>query len=304
MHRIESRGLPERAGRPGLIWPVVGITACLAAAAVDALLVEPNTPVIERIDVPIWELPSALDGYRIAVLSDPHYPIWATRSLIRRAIALANSVEPDIIAVPGDIVDRRWFMGSEVPSLAGVFDEAVARDGIVGVLGNHDYRFDHRQVREEIARSTPIRLIENTSLCIERDGGRMAIGGVGDLWRGEVRPDRAFAGVPAATPRLLISHNPDLADQMPERIRVDLQVSGHTHGGQVCLPNGFAPHVPSRYGNRFRAGLVAGRRHRVYISRGIASTHGVRFCCRPEVTAITLRRSEDIRHAPWNMAEA
>jgi uncharacterized protein len=303
LHRKGSLDIAARRRKSGLVWPIVGVTACLVATAVDALLIEPNSVVLERLDVPIWDLPLALDGYRIAVLADPHYPIWATRALVRRCVSIANSVRPDIITVLGDICDRRGYMGSEVPSLAALFDAADAPDGIVGVLGNHEYRFDIGQVREEIKRSTPIRLLENESIRVQRGDARLAIGGVDDLWHGIQAPHRVFAGVPASTPRILMSHNPDLADQMPAGIRVDLQLSGHTHGGQVCLPTGYAPHVPSRYGNRFRAGLMSGLRQRVYISRGIASTHHVRFCCRPEVTAITLRRTDDIRHAPWNITQ-
>ena len=74
-------------------------------------------------------------------------------------------------------------------------------------------------------------------------------------------------------------HNPDYAERLPSGVPMDIMLSGHTHGGQVCLPNGHAPHIPSRYGNKYRAGLVQGRRTRVYISRGVASSHRIRFCC-------------------------
>ncbi len=304
MQRIENPDAwiaPARIG--GRLWPAVGLAACLAALAVHATLIEPRRVVIEKVDVPIWNLPDAFDGYRIAIVSDSHYPRWTGREFIHKCLALANDFEPDLIAILGDICDRGWSEPATIPVLAGVFDPARARDGIVGVLGNHDHRFEVKRLREEFAARTPIRLIENDCLRLERAGGLLAIGGVGDLWHGHVAPERAFRGIPPGVPRVLLSHNPDLAERMPEGIRVDIQLSGHTHGGQVCFPPGHALHVPSRYGNKYRAGLVRGRRHRVYISRGIASSHHLRFLCPPEVSCITLRRSTNLRHAPWNAGE-
>ncbi len=124
---------------------------------------------------------------------------------------------------------------------------------------------------------------------IERNGARLAVGGVGDMWEGIVDVTRAFRDIPANVPRILLSHNPDLAEELSPGIRVDLQISGHTHGGQVRIPFGPAIQVPSRYGDKYSSGLVQGKSHRVYVNRGIASNHGVRFCCPPEVTGITLR---------------
>ena len=295
--------LSGRERRPrALWWTAVGVSACLIAAAVDAFMIEPERLVFERVDIPIWNLPEPFDGYRIAILADLHYPRWTGVESIHQAVALANSFEPDLLAIPGDICDKVRHQRAPIPNLSGLFDPARAPDGIVGVLGNHDHWFHAESIRRELARNTPVRLIENTSFCVERAGELLAVGGVGDLWDGIVAPERAFAGVPAHVPRILLSHNPDLAERMRADVRVDLQLSGHTHGGQVCLPFGPAIKVPSRYGNRFRAGLVRGKRHRVYISRGVASAHHLRLFCPPEVTGITLRRSTDLRHAPWNVA--
>ncbi len=291
---LSGRALDSWRGR----LPYMGVLAILAAVAIETFLVEPNRVVLERIEIPIWNLPPEFDGYRIAVLSDLHYPRWTTRAFIQRAVALANRFSPDLIAIPGDICDVPMRAQGFVPSLAGLFDGAHTKDGIVAVLGNHDHWIDVESVRRELEVSTPIRLIENTSILLERAGAFLAIGGVGDHWEGVVAPERVFDGVSDDVPRLLLSHNPDLADEMTANVRVDLMISGHTHGGQLCLPFGRALSVPSRYGNRFRAGLVQGHCHRVYVSRGVASAHRARFLCPPEVTAITLRRSEDPRIAP------
>jgi len=263
------------------------LIALASAAAIDAVILEPRTIRFERREVPIFGLPGVFDGYRIAFLADLHFPTWIKGAFIRRAIRAANEFHPDLIAFGGDLFDLKGALVA--PNVSGIYEEAHAPDGVVGVLGNHDHGLDIAAVHREIARSTPVRLIENTSFLVERKGKSLAIGGVGDLWHGVVDPQSAFAGVPPNVPRIMLSHNPDVAEEMQEGIRVDLQLSGHTHGGQVHIPYGPSLHVPSRYGNKFAQGLVQGKRHRVYVTRGLCSMRWVRFCCPPEVTGIILR---------------
>ncbi len=255
--------------------------------ATDAFALEPRRLALQTLEVPIKGLPDAFDGYRIALLSDFHYPYWSSAETIRQAVALANSFQPDLMTLPGDFVDKRV---RTIPNLGGLFDAARAKDGVIGTLGNHDHLAGAEGVRRNIADQTPIRLIDNHAVVVERGGAALAIGGVDDLWEGVVMPDRALAKIPPETPRILLSHNPDLAEEMTVRVRVDLQLSGHTHGGGVCLPGGVALIVPSLYGQKFRAGLVQGRSHRVYVTRGVCSVWHNRLFCPPEVTGITLRK--------------
>ena len=260
-----------------------------AAAGVDGYCIEPRLQRLETVEIPIRGLPAAFDGYRIALLTDFHYPRWIHGEFLRSAITLANSFQPDLMAMTGDFFDLPG--ASRVPDISGLYDEARARDGVIGVLGNHDHSLSSTNVRRALTTKTPIRLIENRSFYVERGGEGLAIGGVGDLWHGIVAPQAAFAGVPPEMPRLMLSHNPDVAEEMSADVRVDLQLSGHTHGGQVRVPFGPAIRVPSRYGNKFRQGLVEGRRHRVYVSRGLCTVRWVRFWCPPEVSGIILRRA-------------
>jgi predicted MPP superfamily phosphohydrolase len=260
--------------------------ALAMGTALDAFALEPRHLTLQTLEVPIKGLPEAFDGYRIALFSDFHYPLWSSAEMIRQAVALANSFQPDLMTLPGDFVDKHV---RTIPDLGGLFDAAQAKDGIVGTLGNHDHLASAEGVRRAVADRTPIRLIDNQAFLIEREGQALAIGGVDDLWEGVVMPDRAFAQIPPETPRILLSHNPDLAEEMTVKVRVDLQLSGHTHGGGVCLPGGTALIVPSLYGQKFRAGLVEGRSHRVYVTRGICSVWHNRLLCPPEVTGITLR---------------
>ena len=107
-----------------LWWPAAGVAACVIVAAVDAFIVEPRRLVLEKVDIPIWNLPEVFEGYRIAILADLHYPRWTRPEDIHRAIALANTFEPDLLAIPGDICDKVKGKSASMPNLSGLFDTA------------------------------------------------------------------------------------------------------------------------------------------------------------------------------------
>ena len=280
--RISRRKLIKRAA--------LGATGLLA---LDAFGIEPRWIEAKGVTIPIKDLSPEFDGYRIALLSDFHIP-RTSRHRVHRALEMVNQFQPDLILMPGDFVHGPGHgkpHSTPMPDFRGYFEGFDAPDGVLGTLGNHDHWQDAPGVRKQLALHTKVKLIENTHAIIVRGTSKLAIGGVGDLWQGVVDPDRAFVGVPDGVPRILLSHNPDLAEEMTSKVRVDLQVSGHTHGGEIRIPFGPAPIIPSRYGYKFRCGLVQGKVNRVYVTRGIASVSYARLCCRPEVTCMTLVRA-------------
>ena len=102
----ELRASGHQARTVGSFWPLIGFAVCVAAVVSDAVIVEPRRIVLERVDIPIWNLPNAFDGYRIALVSDLHYPRWTGRKFVHKALAVANSLQPDLIALLGDNRDR------------------------------------------------------------------------------------------------------------------------------------------------------------------------------------------------------
>ncbi len=265
-----------------------GLALGTLVLAGDALAVEPQWLQVERIEVPIRDLDPAFDGYRIALLSDFHWPRFTSRAVLDRAVELAMAFDPHLVALPGDLCDNAPTYA--VPSLKGLFDGLHAPDGVVGTLGNHDHKLlDVPALRREIAQNTPIELLDNRHRLIRRGDARLAVAGVGDLWAGDVHYMAALGDVPHDVPRILLAHNPDVAEISTPPPRVDLQLSGHTHGGEVRLPFGPAPFTSSSYGQKYRAGLVEGPHNRVYVTRGVCSIHHIRLFCRPEVTYLTLK---------------
>lgn len=262
-----------------------GAGVLLGAVSIDAFLIEPNWLEINYLKVPIKNLPKSFEGYRIALASDIHWPEMIDPEFLKRVGQEIQLGKPNLLCIPGDICDES---AGYIPNMKGVLENWTAPDGTFATLGNHDWWLDGPGVKKEIRDRTHLQLIDNDRTFIERDGEAIVIAGVGDLYEDTIDSEKALGGLDPKMPRILLSHNPDVAHDMPGDYRVDLQLSGHTHGGQIALP-GWAPVVPSKYGQTFKHGLVQGRKNLVYVTRGLArwGVHA-RFCARPEVTFIDL----------------
>ncbi len=270
-----------------------GSAAFFGGILTEAFL-EPNRlETIER-RVAIKDLPKNFEGFRIGILSDIHWGHAIDHTFVNRASDLLMTLKPDLIVLPGDFYHSIWRHPTEIKPWEGMLDRLSAPYGLFGVLGNHDHRAGADKVRREIDKNSPIRLIDNDHVLIEKGSDRIALGGVGDLWEDEVNLAAAFRGVSNDMPRLLLSHNPDVAEHVDhdDGTRVDFQISGHTHGGQVVLPGIYDPtQRVSHYGTKFSRGYVLGKRHPVFVSKGIARLNHVRLFALPDVACIVLTRA-------------
>ncbi|MEO6436930.1 MAG: metallophosphoesterase [Tepidisphaeraceae bacterium] len=267
------------------------------AGAVGAysFLVETRWFEVTRRTFPLAGLPPALDGLRIVQLTDIHHGPNLSLDYVVRVVNATNALTPDLVLLTGDYVYRSPVYIEPVVQALG---RLRARIAVLGVLGNHDWWEDPARTRDAFNR-VEIPLIDNDRRFISPDraltrglpGEGVCIAGVGDYWEDETLFDDALDGVPRDMPRLLLSHNPDVAeDTRLLRHRVDLQLSGHTHGGQVRLPFLGTPLTSSRFGSKYASGLVQGPVGPVYTSCGIGSTIlPLRFRVKPEITLIELR---------------
>ena len=254
------------------------------------LLTEPNRIQVVHQRVAIKGLPEPFRGYRVGVMSDMHWGDSIDMTYMYRACNALLELKPDVICFPGDFIHGRDRKTKVLPRLDGVLESLDAPDGVFGVLGNHDHWTGEKYSIQQIEDHSRVQLIDNRSKVIERKGKLLAIGGVGDLWEGKVLLSQAFKGVSPDVPRILLSHNPDTAQAMDDRdTRVDLQISGHTHGGQIFVPGivDLTTRV-SQYGSKFNRGLVQGARHQVFVSKGIGRPHGMRLFAPPDVVCLHL----------------
>ena len=299
--RVRMRATPpvevsrrEFVARAGLAAVGIAGTGC----AVWPTGIEPYRLTVRRYDAPIRGLPAELDGLRLVHLSDTHHGPYNPLSLIRRAVEMASAEGADLAVFTGDYVHRTPLAFDRG---LGIFTELQTRHGAVAVLGNHDHWEGADACRRRMA-ELDLPLLDNGRLWLTPEGLRdtevpgrsLALVGVADIVEDTPDPWGACRDVSGSCPRLLLCHNPDGAEAFPatgRALRVDLQLSGHTHGGQVCRPGGEPFIIPGESGFKYAGGWVEGPAWPVIVSRGVGMTIApVRLAARPEIGVITLRR--------------
>ena len=248
---------------------------------------EYEDPVIERVSIPIPGLPPSLEGFRIAQISDIHLIPLTTIELVNQAVQMANQLNPDLILLTGDYV---WHEVEAIHELMPSLARLNARYGVFACLGNHDLWTDVDVVMQAF-RSVRVPLLVNEGLPISVGNSNLYLASLDDGWSGRPNLDAAMQNWPSgALPTILMMHEPDLADQYSQDPRISLQLSGHSHGGQVRFPWMGAlitPYLAWKY----PIGLYNVNGMWLYTNRGLGTTNiPLRVNCAPEITEITLVR--------------
>jgi predicted MPP superfamily phosphohydrolase len=245
---------------------------------------EPSWLVVEQVQVPIKNLHAGLEGFKIVQLSDIHLHPFTDIKFVQEAVDKANSLQPDLITLTGDYV----YAGAEsIFELAPVLGSLNARYGLFSVLGNHDLWTDAAVVQAGFERER-LPVLRNQGVALEIGHATIYLAGLDDIWSGQPDLGAALAGTPPNVPTILLAHEPDFADLSARDGRVSLQLSGHSHGGQVRLPGIGAPVLPY-LGQKYDQGLYRVNEMWLYTNRGVGVIPPpVRFNCPPEITEITL----------------
>lgn len=283
--------LPAISRRKFILRAVAGGVGAVAA---DAMIIAPNRPRVVRQEFGLQRWPERLNGFTIALLSDFHYdPIFSIHP-IKTAVEIVNDLRPDMVVLAGDFVSEPW-VGPAVTGAraaepcAELLRGIHAPHGLWGILGNHDVATDQGRVTGSL-RSAGIQVLLNQAVAIESDGGRFWLSGVNDVAEGKADLAASLHPIPSGEPVVLLAHEPDFADYV-SRHPVDLQLSGHSHGGQIRLP--FSPplYLPT-LGKKYIWGRYEIGNLPLYTNPGLG-TIGIpaRLNCPPEITLVTLRRS-------------
>lgn len=264
---------------------------------------------IEQVTVKIADLPSPLEGTKLVQLSDLHFDgLRLSEAMLTEAIEVSNAIQPDLVVLTGDYVTDD---PAPAPALAQRLQKLQSRLGTYAVLGNHDiYPAGSRAKVTNAFEAVGIQVLWNQ--IAYPFGAEFPLVGLADFWSREFNPAAVLNQLSPSLPRLVLSHNPDTAVPL-QRWRVDLQLSGHTHGGQIVIP-GLGP-FPTWY-QAFRRYIPKSLRpwipymredcykvvqhwkwaqglHQVgdnwlYVNRGLGTYLPGRLFCPPEVTVLTL----------------
>lgn len=267
-------------------------SAGIVALAADSVFLEANRPRIVRKDFFLPRWPERLNGFTIALLSDFHYDAWFSVHPLRAAIGMVNDLRPDLIALTGDFVSvpligsrRKAALASE--PCARLLGQMTAPHGLWAIMGNHDVDTDRKHITR-VLQAENIQVLANQAQAIERDGARFWLAGVNDALTQTADLSKTLHSVPADEAVILLAHEPDFADEA-SRFPIDLQLSGHSHGGQIrfpLLPPLYLPLLAKKYIlGTYQVGPLP-----LYTTAGVG-TIGIpaRLNCPPEVTLLTLR---------------
>ncbi|MEH2078689.1 MAG: metallophosphoesterase [Nostoc sp.] len=266
---------------------------------------------VDKITVKIAELPASLQGTTLVQLSDFHYDgLRLSEEMLEKAIALTNEAEPDLILLTGDYVTDD---PTPIHQLVLRLKHLQSRCGIYAVLGNHDIYYSHSKAEvTQALTSIGVHVLWNE--IAYPLGKELPLVGLADYWSQEFYPAPVINQLDSLTPRIVLSHNPDTA-KILQQWRVDLQLSGHTHGGHIVIP-GIGPvvlyykkllkQIPKKLRRwvifflgdcskvvrywQWAQGFHKIEENQLYVNRGLGTYKPGRLFCPPEVTVITLIR--------------
>ena len=253
-----------------------------------AAYIEPGQLVHERHIIPLPGLHSSVEGFRLVHLSDFHHnPEQNNLAHLQQVVSQTNALQPDLIALTGDFVDNSL---EGVSVIAEILAELNAPWGIYAVLGNHDHRQGASEVRRALE-DVGIMVLWNENVTLTGDAAAISLVGLDDWLRGRPQISTALDGLPAHTTNIMLAHEPDLADRLSQYHQIHLQLSGHSHGGQIRLP-GIGPLILPALGQKYDQGHYQIEHLHLYTTRGIGTLTNVpfRFNCPPELTELVLVR--------------
>jgi uncharacterized protein len=274
-----------------LLWIGFADLALLAiAGSAYGMLFEPGLFTIENVRLKLKRIPKVFSGIRVAQISDIHMGGWMNAHRLQRVADLILAQNPDILVITGDFLIGHNFTDrakQAVDDLIKILTPLAESIPSFAVLGNHDYWTNAEAIRMMLS-SCGITDLTNSVITLTREGENLHLCGVDDIWEGEVRLQDVLAQLGMDGAAILLAHEPDFADTSAATGKFDLQISGHTHGGQVVLPLWGPPILPY-LGNKYPSGLYKIGEMLQYTNRGVGMGRlPLRLNCPPEITVFQL----------------
>lgn len=248
--------------------------------------IEPNWIEVVPIELAIPHLAQEFDDFKIVQISDLHASRFMTPQRLDKMITLVNQQDPDAIAITGDIISEGYHFDAQKLTLK--LSQLKSKSLSIAVLGNHDHWWENRDTLKQVLADSNIQLLHNQVRIIERDSQKLAFAGLDDPYWGKPDLPKTIAQLPEQTATILLVHEPDYIEESAKTHKFALQLSGHSHGGQIRIPF-LQPLVLPYKGKKYFAGLYQVEDTVAYTNRGLGMTGlPLRIGSRPEITVFTL----------------
>lgn len=243
---------------------------------------------VVQIPLTVPGLDSAFEGYRLVQISDIHFGQWITSERLEGVVDLVNSQNPDLVAITGDFFS--YVLDKHESDLARILGRIRARDATVAVLGNHDHWLGANAVRRIIRKGNILELA-NDVFSARRGDAALHIAGLDDVLANKQDLERVLQRLPDSGPAVLLVHEPDFADKSSGTGRFCLQLSGHSHGGQIVIP-GYGTPIRGYHFKKYPLGRYQVGEMVQYTNRGLGTNlFWSRINCPPEITTFTFHAS-------------
>ncbi|MGH7739979.1 MAG: metallophosphoesterase [bacterium] len=236
--------------------------------------------VIEQ-EVRLSGWPKAWDGLSLVQISDIHVGKFIHPAYLKFVVEQARKLKPDFFALTGDFIS----FAKDVPLIRNIFKSLKAPLGVYAVLGNHDHWADAPALAK-VLKKDGVRVLINESVSFKRKGKTLSLIGVDDKWTGN--PDTSRVWNVQGDAKILLAHQPDHF-YLAKKIKAQLQISGHCHGGQICFPLIGPLIVPSDEGRKYAGGFIREGNQTLFIHRGIGGYPPLRTLCPPQVVKLILK---------------
>ena len=252
---------------------------------------EPKEFKVETVQIALKRLSPMFSGFRIVQISDIHMGGWMNPERLQLVAELVIAQKPDVLLITGDFLKGSSFTEAAkqgIKDLTKVLRPLAAAIPSFAVLGNHDYHTNPDAIRKML-RLCKITDLTNAVFTVTRDGGSLHLCGVDDVRHGDVRLNDVLAQLGENSAAILLAHEPDFADISAATGKFDLQISGHTHGGQIVVPF-YGPPVLPLSGRKYPSGLYKVGDMFQYTNRGVGTDRlAIRINCPPEITIFELK---------------
>ena len=263
-----------------------GIQDAMTYSLPDKKFNPKNIDLVE-IDIELDNLGWNFHNYRILNLCDIHLGQWINPEYLNDLIDYINTLNYDLITLTGDYVS--YVIDGYDKALKESFSKLEGRDGKFGVFGNHDHWMGSDKLNK-IFKDSEIVNLNNDVVMLERDGEKVNLAGVDSCTVCADNLDKVLAKLNNSYPTILLAHEPDFAKESSQTGKIDLQISGHSHGGQFIIPKFETTPFRGPNSTRYPVGLYRVNDMIQYTSKGLGTnSFRIRINCKPEITIITLK---------------